>query len=66
MNKQEKKKFIKEFTKSLSNDLIAKVNRMPENWDGIEIRQLAKDLICSPIEGKRKKEFENDCNVLNI
>lgn len=66
MNRQEKKKFVKELCKCLSNQLVSKIKDMPENWDGIEIRQLAKDLIRSPINGKRKKEFENDCNVLNI
>ena len=40
MNKQEKKKFIKEYLKTLQSELIADVSKMPDNWDGVELRWL--------------------------
>lgn len=39
MNKTKKRSFIKELCRSVEKDIVAKVDHMPEEWDGIELRQ---------------------------
>ena len=69
MNKQEKKKFIKEYCKSLSNDLLAEVSKMPENWKGAELRELVADRAVENggyLQGERKMSYKNDRLIHNI
>lgn len=70
MNKQEKKKFIKDYCKHLQASMLNQVSKMPENWDGLEIRELfadkTRDLTFSGMSAKRMNEYENTCIVENI
>lgn len=43
MTKQEKRRFIRELFTTIQKELVGKVNQMPEEWNGIELRQLAAD-----------------------
>lgn len=43
MNKAEKKRFIRQLIRNVQNDLIEAVDRLPEEWDGIELRELIAD-----------------------
>ena len=38
MTKQDKKKFVRDLMKSLTLDIINKVEAMPDEWDGHELR----------------------------
>lgn len=38
LNKAQKKKFITELLDGLKKQLVAAVDHMPEDWDGIELR----------------------------
>jgi hypothetical protein len=38
-----KKKFIRDLCKSIAEGLVAQVDKMPEEWDGIELRQAIAD-----------------------
>jgi hypothetical protein len=69
MNKQEKKTFIKTYLKTLSNELLADISKMPETWSGAELRELVANRAkesCGYLDGARKREFENDCLINNI
>jgi hypothetical protein len=43
MTKAEKRKFIKDLTAAVARDAIAKIDRMPEEWDGHELRRYLAD-----------------------
>ena len=43
MTKTEKKRFMKELTKNTLNAMIAKIDNIPEEWDGHELRELFSD-----------------------
>lgn len=43
MDKAEKITFINSLMDGLKQDILDKVDRMPEEWDGWEIRQYIKD-----------------------
>ncbi len=42
MTKREQRKFINDICKSLRESLLAKADKLPENWNGIEIREWIK------------------------
>ena len=69
MNKQEKKKFIKEHLKTLSNELLADVSKFPEEWEGAELRELVANRAKASsgyLHGARLSDFENECIVRGI
>jgi hypothetical protein len=68
MNQQEKTKFILDITENLRNALLERVHKMPESWDGVEIRQLISDLVTAKynyhrMSPARKRHYNN--TVLN-
>jgi hypothetical protein len=70
MDQADKKKFIANLCDSVRDELVAKVEDMPDNWDGHELRQLiaskfnreAFDLI----RGKRGRAFRNEILTRNL
>lgn len=70
MTKTEKKKFIKSLCDSIRDDLVKKVERMPDEWDGHELRELIADLAdrerTSSMTGKRKRDYRNEVLVRNL
>lgn len=71
MNQQEKTKFVLDITENLRNTLLEQVPKMPEEWDGIEIRQLLADLATSkfnyqPMNRSRKRAYKNTIMVNNL
>ena len=70
MNRQEKKRFVKELLKGVQNSVTGKISKMPEHWDGYELRWLIIDTVKdieyrSAIHG-RKLEYMNDRRELGI
>ena len=39
MTKAQKKQFIRDLIANVQKDVLAKVDEMPETWDGIELRE---------------------------
>ena len=71
MNKQEKREFIDSILDMTRGWMIARLDVYPENWDGLELRQLIADFAQEQIayvkmDRKRKKEYENTRIVNNI
>ena len=68
MNQQEKTQFILDITENLRSTLLEQVDKMPEEWDGVEIRQLLTDLAASkfnyhPMSRARKRAYKNTVMV---
>ena len=43
MTKREQARFIRELTGNVTRDLLATVPKLPDTWDGHELRQLIAD-----------------------
>jgi len=66
MDAQRKKEFIAELMNSVQGDLIRQVDRLPETWDGHELRQWVSDRFYAQTSSvfhdkrsQRRKEYEN-------
>jgi hypothetical protein len=62
MNQQEKTQFVLDICDNLRDAMLERVEKMPEGWDGIELRQLMSDMITSnfnycPMDRVRKKKY---------
>jgi hypothetical protein len=76
MNKTTKKKIIRGLVRAVRDDLLAKVERMPASWDGIELRECVADAfdrerhMSNPYRKKefarRLREYRNDRITLNL
>lgn len=73
MNAAMKKKIIRELIGNVQRDVLAKVPQMPEEWDGIEIRQYLADKFSesSLMMGrkdllKRLRSYRNEVLVRNL
>jgi hypothetical protein len=71
MNQQEKTEFVLELCDTLRDTLLERVARMPDEWDGIEIRQLMVDLaetqfVYVKMSPARKKAYKNTVLVNNL
>ena len=64
MTKAGKQKFIAELIGNVKKELIANVPKMPEEWDGIELRQYIADkfarcVISGTMSPRRKHDYDN-------
>ncbi len=71
MNIKDKEIFIEDLISSVKNEILSKVDNMPEEWDGIELRQYISDcfkevVFKDTLKGKRKKEYINTVIVNNL
>jgi len=76
MTKQQQIKIINELVSDVKTRLLDDVMRIPENWDGLELRewvgQRFQNTRVMSHEGnkklfaKRLKDFNNDCLVMNL
>lgn len=75
MTPTNKRRFLRELTKNILNDAITKVDRMPDHWDGIELRRFladkfAESAMCMPKarghEGRRRRDYENEVITRNL
>ena len=58
MTKTEKKRFIREFIGDIQKDVMAKVEKMPEEWDGIDLRFYIGSKFAWEIEGLTKERMK--------
>ena len=71
-NAKDKKYFIRELCREVEKELVGKVNKMPEEWDGIELRWLIASKFSSCVMGdaksyrSRKRKFTIECYNRNL
>lgn len=66
MNKDEKRQFIKDLLDSTRDDILARVDAMPDEWDGREIRCYVADKFQEKwrlklLGSARLKEYVREC-----
>jgi len=70
MTPEERVKFVRLVMMKAQNDLIEALisGRIPENWGGLELRQLLADRIQpgGPLKGNKRKEYDNAVIVNNL
>lgn len=71
MKASDKKRFIQDLLDGLRETLIQKVDQMPEEWDGFELRWLIADTAAENTFGnvthkQRKAEYRNERLVRNL
>lgn len=72
MDKQEKIEFVRGITELIANSIIGKIedDRIPDNWDGIELRQFIEDkakmVNFVSMDRKRKREYNNTVLVNDL
>jgi hypothetical protein len=70
MTEQEKITFINELVEKVKSEILKKVKYMPDNWDGIELRQYISDrfanvVIKGTMNRKRRLDYNNRMMVEN-
>lgn len=66
---QEKEQFIRDLTSGVTESLLLSVKRMPEDWDGHELRRLIAARFqreTTDMPRKRVRDFENEVLVRNL
>jgi hypothetical protein len=71
MNADEKKQFVKELAEELMKTIIRDIEagKVPEDWDGVELRWLLSDRSSSnfgKMQTKRRKVYRNTVIVNNL
>jgi hypothetical protein len=72
LTKREKTQFVKQLLKTLEDRMVEDIekDRVPENWDGTELRWWTKyranAVVMGDTKGKRYKEYENTVLVNNL
>lgn len=69
MTKKDKRRFIRELIGSVKKTVLANVDKMPEEWDGIELREYVADKFteskAAPSE-RRFRDYRNEVLVRNL
>jgi len=72
MTAADKKRFVRELFSSVQRTVLENVAKMPEEWDGHELRQYIADKFDGCISdfmhrgGARKRAYENEIVVRNL
>ena len=77
MNRREQRRFVKELTKAVTNQLLALIHRgsIPDTWDGHELRCLMADhyeasakvtIVRRNPRGARARDYKNECLVRDL
>lgn len=71
MNKNEKRSFIRQLSRNIINEALSNIPKMPENWDGHELRLYLADrfraaVMSNCMQGKRLKEYKNTIIINNL
>ncbi len=62
MNKEQKIKFVKDLIRVGRHNILKKIDKMPDEWDGIELRRYVADYFLVHVaetNKQRKKEYNN-------
>lgn len=71
MTFKERGQFIKELIENVQHDIFSKLEDMPDDWTGIELRQYIADkfqdsVFKNTLDRKRKKKYKNDVIINNL
>jgi hypothetical protein len=71
MSEAEKRTFVKELCDRIKYDILNNIalGKIPEEWDGFELRQLVADSCQNShfaMKGKRKRNYNNAILVNNL
>lgn len=71
MNRAEKRKFIRDLTANVRDEVLRAVPKMPDNWDGIELRYLLAARFEAAVmrrssDRARVRSFNSDCLERNL
>lgn len=71
MTPVEKRVFIDEIVNNVHSSIANKINAMPDDWDGIELRQylalhFAQCVISGTMNTARKRRFNNEVLTRNL
>ena len=71
MTEEEKRSFVKALFQSAMDSVLEKVSKMPEEWDGVEIRQYCSDYVqehfnWAKMSKKRKTDYNNEVIVRDL
>jgi hypothetical protein len=65
-----RKNLVNELVKQIAEEVIASIPKMPENWDGVEIRQFicdkAKAVLNPRMTNARKSQYKNNLVVRKL
>lgn len=67
----DKKDFLEGIIEEFREEIMKKLLDIPENWDGLELRQYCSDYFeehfnYRKLDKKRKEEYENDRLINNL
>lgn len=67
MTREEQKQFVEALTSALARKISALIENgdIPQNWDGIELRQYVADEVVwkGTLKGKRLREYRNAITI---
>ena len=71
MTQAEQRRFIRELIGNVKGEIIANVPKMPEYWNGIELRQYIADkfhdtIISGTMNRARLKDYHNTIATMNL
>jgi hypothetical protein len=71
MTQAEQRRFIRELIGNVKKEVIANVPKMPEYWNGIELRQYIADkfhdcIITGTMDRARLKDYNNTIATTNL
>ena len=72
MSKREKEQFIKDLIGSVQTTILGKLDQIPEDWDGYELRLYIRDkfadVVWGDVDGRssRVRNYNNDVIVKNL
>lgn len=74
MKERDQKRIVKELCGNLLAHLLENIDRVPEEWDGHELRQWMADTAASHYANmgamckgsQRRREYLNTCAVVNL
>jgi len=71
MTYEAKVTFTKELIATVQRDILRKMRKVPDDWDGHELRQLVADhfqAATTPLmeKGKRRRHYENEVMIQGL
>lgn len=72
MNQKEKRRFVKELVRSVAAEVVANISRMPDEWNGHELREYLADKFAEsrfpPCHGgkRRLRAYRNEKICRNL
>lgn len=69
MNAAEKKAFIETICDRVRDEIIEKIPKMPEEWNGFQLRELVGEMFQREkmnMSRRQRRDYHNDCYMYNL